>query len=233
MIVVPDWHYIVKDNFFDQRTHELLLHRFNQIKETFNIEDHEQFIASYTHIFDEDTKKNSLSDRQLANLPTIAIRSNYRNAKVYSNSELETRIIDTLKHLRKYSEPELNNAYSYLKSSLENPKQIIGCTYALVVGGKHFKYQPHIDIYEKALSVIVYIGEDNLGTFLSNEHTTTTCEMNEMNVLKREEILWKSNRAFIFCGSGHKNSNKEDKLIHYYKSNGITPRCTVSINFLR
>jgi len=175
MIVVPDWHYIIKDNFFDQNTYELLLHRFDQIKENVHIADNEQFNAIHTYRFNGDTKQNI----QMMNLPIMSIRSMKKSMKVYDNKELETKLIDTLNHLRKNSETDINNAYSYLTSSLENQKQIIGCSYCLVLAGKHYEYPAHTDISEKKLSTIVYIGENNLGTILSSKHSSDSIEKNE------------------------------------------------------
>jgi len=227
MIIDPDWHYIVKDNFFDKRTYELLLHRFDQIKENVHIADNEQFNAIHTYRFNGDTKQNI----QMMNLPIMSIRSMKKSMKVYDNKELETKLIDTLNHLRKNSETELNNAYSYLTSSLENQKQIIGCSYCLVLSGKHYEYPAHTDLSEKKLSTIVYIGENNLGTFLSSKHSSDSIRK-KRNILESEEILWKSNRGFIFCGKGRPSFKDDDKLVHYNKSNGKTPRCTVVINLL-
>ena len=230
MIVVPNWHYIIKDNFFDNYTHELLLHRFNQIKENVHIADDEQFYAIYTHQFNNDAKQNSQT-LEMINAPIMTIRSLGKSMKVYDNKELETKLIDTLNHLRKNSETDINNAYSYLTSSLENQKQIIGCSYSLAITGKHFEYLEHTDLPEKALSTIVYVGENNLGTFLSRMHSSDSIRK-ERKILESEEILWKSNRGFIFCGKGRPSFKDDDKLVHYYKSNGKSPRCTVGINLL-
>jgi len=84
---------------------------------------------------------------------------------------------------------------------------------SLASAGYGYKYPPHIDLYVKILSVVVYLNDENQGTILCDK------DGNEI-----EEIEWKKNRAFIFLNNDANGYHK------YISNNKNENRYTLNFN---
>lgn len=77
------------------------------------------------------------------------------------------------------------------------------------------KFSPHCDSIDKKLSLVLYVGEPNNGTFIhESEHSEGSM------------IEWKENRAFMFIV-------QQGVTWHsFHNLNTTTPRCTVVMNIV-
>jgi hypothetical protein len=217
MIVAPDWHYIVKDNFFDQSTYQLLMHRFRQLEEKLDIPKKEQMQVVYS---------NTIKTR-LQQFPEPSNGGNSVVKNVQHDPDvvkiLQEKVVDTLLHVKKFYETEIYRTYSYL-SEEPIPFENLDYIYQLIICGREYVYPWHTDSSTKVISVVVYMNETNNGTELSQTHLKEK-HNEEWQVQESEKVLWKPNRALIFCGTPSR--------LHNYSSNHLTNRNTIVMNLLQ